>query len=203
MKKEPVFLVLLFCMLLDVPLLAQIGAVTNIILNPNGLGFVVPAVILPNGDTMIYLSLREVQVTAPRRFGNPADYRRYQQYRKYAAIVYPYAQEATKTYRMLENETRLVSNRDRKKRITQLQDQMNYQFKEPLKNMNRVQGYILVKMVEKDLQMSFYDLVKDLKGTLNAQYWHQFSKFYGYDLREGYVRGKDPILDAVLADYKL
>ncbi len=182
---------------------AQVGGVTNIILNPNGVGYVVPAYIMANGDTMIFLSLQEVQITAPRKFGNPADYRRYQQYRKYAAIVYPYAQEATKTYRMLENETRQASNRDRKKRIAQLQDQMNYQFKEPLKNMNRIQGYILVKMIEKDLQMSFYDLVKDLKGTLNAQYWHQFSKFYGYDLREGYVFGKDPILDSVLADYRL
>lgn len=196
-------LAILLCLPSATETSAQVGAFTNIIRNPGGTGYIVPGYVMAPGDTQLFVGLREVQITAPRSFMSPNDYRRYQQYRKYAASVYPYAHAAVKTYRQLENETRDLSNRKRKKRIGELQDQMEYQFKEPLKKLNRVQGYILCKMIEKDLQMSTYDLVKDLKGGFNATYWNQFSKFYGYDMREGYVYGKDAVLDAVLTDFAL
>lgn len=166
-------------------------------------GFVMPAFIDEKGDTIIMVTLREIAVTSPRYFKNSDDYRRYMQYRRYAAVVLPYALEAVKTYRQLESETRDVSNRDRKRRIKELQEQMSYQFKDPLKNLTKTQGLILIKMIERDLNMPFYDLVKDLKGGFTALYWNEFGKFYGYHLKDGYTRGEDSVLDAVLQDYDL
>ena len=62
---------------------------------------------------------------------------------------------------------------------------------------------MLIKMVEKELHMPFYDLVKDVKGGFSAFYWNEFGKVYGYQLKDGYERGKDYILDSVLDKYDL
>lgn len=173
------------------------------VMHASSQGIIVPAIINEHGDTVIMVYLREISVTAPRVFASADDYNRYIRYRRSAAIVLPYAVEAIKTYRQLQSETRDFSNRDRKRRIKQLQEQMSYQFHDPLKNLTKTQGLVLVKMIERELNMPFYDLVKDLKGTFTALYWNEFGKIYGYRLRDGYNRGEDPLLDAVLQDYDL
>ncbi len=38
---------------------------------------------------------------------------------------------------------------------------------------------------------------------MTAGYWNTMSKFWGYDLKRGYMEGDDPILDAVLEDFSL
>ena len=48
-----------------------------------------------------------------------------------------------------------------------------------------------------------YHLIKGFKGNFKAFYWHNFSKLYSYDLKEGYHYGEYPILDAVLEDFDL
>jgi len=50
--------------------------------------------------------------------------------------------------------------------------------------------------------MTFYNLIKKMRNGFVAFYWHQFGKLYGYDLKEGYIRGKDKPMDAVLDDFK-
>jgi len=53
------------------------------------------------------------------------------------------------------------------------------------------------------LDTPFYTLIKGLRGGLSAAYWQQLGKFNGYNLKEGYIEGKDPILDAVMRDFNI
>jgi Domain of unknown function (DUF4294) len=166
-------------------------------------GFRVAGIIMENGDTMPYIQLREYVVTAPKSFANADDLNRYQKYRRYAPSVYAYAVEAVRNYRDIEAATRDVNRKDRKKYVEAKYDAMNTQFRSQLKNLTKTQGFLLIKMIEKELKIPFFDLVKDMKGGFTAFYWNEFGKVYGYHLKEGYIEGKDPILDAVLKDYNL
>ena len=56
-------------------------------------------------------------------------------------------------------------------------------------------------MIEKELDKNMFDLIKGVRGRLTAVYWHNASKLYSYDLKEGYERGTYEILDAVLDDF--
>ena len=58
-------------------------------------------------------------------------------------------------------------------------------------------------MIEKELDMVFYDMLRDLRGGFTATYWHQLGKLNGYDLKEGYIVGDDEILDLVLQDFDI
>ncbi|MBL7816032.1 MAG: DUF4294 domain-containing protein [Saprospiraceae bacterium] len=165
--------------------------------------YLVSALIQPNGDTLLYVQLREFEVKAPKFFANAADYKRWELYRRLAPTVVPYAVRTVQLYRQIEVATRDMANRDRKKYIKQLENQMEDQLKKSLTNLTRTQGFLLIEMVEKELHTPFYDLVKDVKGSFSAFYWNEFGKMYNYQLKSGYERGKDPILDSVLDQHDL
>ncbi len=179
--------------------------------NPSGLegietrlnieGKVYPALITPEGDTLILVDLDNVSVTAMRSFASDEEYRKYMRIRNYAAQVYPYAKEAIRIFRELEYASQHMKKRERKKKISELEEQLTKEFEEPLKNLTKLQGKIMIKMIEKETKQPIHTLIKDLKGGFKAFYWNGFSKLYSYDLKEGYNYGQYPLLDAVLQDF--
>ena len=164
-------------------------------------GKIYPALITENGDTLILVDLDNVSITALRTFANDEEYRKYQRFRNYAAKVYPYAKEAIRIFRELEYASAQMSKKEKKKKIAELEEQLTKEFEEPLKNLTKLQGKIMIKMIEKETGQPIYTMIKDLKGGFKAFYWNMFSKLYSYDLKEGYNKGDYPILDAVLQDF--
>lgn len=202
MKFNHIFKILSLLILFSSSAKAQDAAPGYMFKRPDGT-ILMAAYISAAGDTVLYCQLREFEVIAPRTFANADDFKRYERYQRYAPTVIPYAVEAVRTYRELEAATRDGSNKERKKYINDLQSKMEDKMKNQLKNLTRTQGLMLIKMIEKELHMPFYDLVKDVKGGFSAFYWNEFGKVYGYQLKEGYERGKDYILDSVLDKYDL
>ncbi len=157
-----------------------------------------------NGDTLYVADdLMTISLTSPRTFKSIEEYNRYRRYLRYAAIVYPYAKEAIVVFRQLNEETEEMKKGKRKRYAKRLQKDLDDKFEEPLKNLTKTQGKILVKMIERELETPLYDLIKTYRGGITASYWNTMSKFWGYDLKHGYMQGDDPILDAVLEDFKL
>lgn len=152
------------------------------------------------GDTIIMASLDDMSISSMRTFENPNDLSTYRRYRRYAYKVYPYATEAIKIFREVEYATNHMKNRKRRKYIRQLQKDLKEEFEDPLKKLTKTQGMVLFKMIEKELDTSMFDLLKDLKGGLSASYWGTLGRLYGHHLKDGYVRGEDEILDLVLDD---
>ena len=157
--------------------------------------------ITEEGDTILYTTLGEVGVTEPRTFASRRDRLIYKRWLRYAIIVYPYAKEAIQIFRELESETHGMKKRHRKKRVKQLQRELKEKFEDPMKNLTKLQGKLLIKMIEKELDTPMYDLLKTWRGGATATYWSTLSRFYGYRLKEGYVPGQDPLMDAVLQDF--
>lgn len=158
-------------------------------------------ILVIDGDTLVIANLELISVTAPREFDYTEDRERYSKYRRYAAIVYPYAVQGLRIYKQLEKESEGKSKRERKRMIKEISGRLKDEFEEPLKNLTRTQGLILTKMMERALNKPFYEIIKELKGGFTAMYWNQLGKLYDYQLKEEYRVGKDPILDAVLDDF--
>lgn len=158
-------------------------------------------VLVIDGDTLVIANLELISVTAPREFDYTEDRERYSKYRRYAAIVYPYAVQGLRIYKQLEKESEGKSKREKKRMIKEISGRLKDEFEEPLKNLTRTQGLILTKMMERALNKPFYEIIKELKGGFTAMYWNQLGKLYDYQLKDEYRVGKDPILDAVLEDY--
>lgn len=159
--------------------------------------------LITDTDTIMIADLEEVSVSSPQSFKNQAERKKYRKYRYYANKVYPYAVEAIKIFQELDYITENMNKRKRKKHIKRLNKQLKKEFKDPLKKLTKTQGKILIKMIEKELNRPFYSLVKDLRGGFTAGYWNQLGKLYGYRLKEGYIPGKDPMMDLILQDFNV
>lgn len=156
-----------------------------------------------DGDTLFMMDLKEISFTSPRKFDSREDYLLYLKYRRYAAQVYPYALEAMRIYNEEAEMTADMNKRKQKRHMKSVQRELEENFEEPLKKLNKTQGMILIKMIERELEIPFYDLVKDLRGGFTATYWSTLGRFNGYRLKEQYQRGDNPILDIVLDDFNI
>jgi len=172
------------------------------ILREDRVGYIVTAIV-QGDDTIILSSLPEVRVIRKRIFHNWFDYQKYYRYMRYAKTVYPYAVESMRLYRQIQRETAHMSRRQRRRYINRLNKALKKEYKEPLKNLTRTQGYILIKMIERELGIPFYQLIRDTRGWWTATYYQNIGKIYGYNLKKGYIPGEDPILDIVLDDFDI
>ena len=154
-----------------------------------------------NGDTLILARLDDVKLTSMRSFNSREEYLTYLKYKRYAAKVYPYALDAVSILKKVEERTEGMKRYKRKKYIKHTYKQLEHNFKTQLKGLSKTQGKILVKMIEKEMDDSFYNIIKARRSGFTAAYWNQFGKLFGYDLKGGYVIGDDKIMDAVLKDF--
>jgi Domain of unknown function (DUF4294) len=166
-------------------------------------GRIYDAIITTDGDTMILTNLDDANIEVTRSFTNDEEYKKYLQMKSYASKVFPYAKEAIAIHRELEYASKFLSKREKKKKIKELDKRLTEEFEKPLADLTKLQGKILVKMIEKETKVTMYEIIKGVKGGFSAFYWNVFSKLYDYDLKEGYKEGDYPILDAVLVDFDL
>ncbi|MDZ4706920.1 MAG: DUF4294 domain-containing protein, partial [Saprospiraceae bacterium] len=146
--------------------------------------------LLISGDDTLYIAdLQDVNISSPRQFKNYDEYKLYMRYKRYAADVYPFAKEAIEVYRQIKEETEDLKRGKRKKYIRTVNKEMKSDYKDTFKNMTRMQGKVMIKMIERELDVSFFDLIKDVKGGFTAGYWDTFSRLYGYRLRDKYQKG--------------
>jgi len=155
------------------------------------------------GDTLIVAQLENVSVSSPEVFDNEDDYKQYRRYRIYAQRAYPYAVDAIRIFRETEYMTQNMNRRERKRYNKNLQKELEEKFEAPLKKMSKTQGKVLIAMIERELDVPIYNLIKDLRGGLTARYWATMAGFYGHKLKQKYTVGDDWILDAVLDDFNV
>ena len=138
-------------------------------------GQLVNIMITPNGDTLIMADLEDISITSLRKFETDADYLKYLKFKRYAAKVYPYAKEAIKIFREMEYATQNMKRRQRKKYIKELEKELEVQFEEPLKKLTKLQGKIMIKMIEKETDETMFNLLKSIKGRFAAWSYHNLS----------------------------
>ena len=154
-----------------------------------------------NGDSTFIMALRLVKIAARRQFKDFAEQRQYYLYMRAARKVYPYALQAINLYEELQSETEDMSKRQRRRYLRRENKELKDDFKEQMKNLSRTEGKVLIKMIEKELDKPFYDVIRETRGGFTAGYWHKLGKLWGYDLKQGYEPGADQLLDEIFLDY--
>lgn len=163
----------------------------------------VVSMLITESDTIILANLDEVYISSKAKFASDQEYLLYMRYRAYAAKVYPYAVEAIRIYRAYQDNVKELNFFKKRKTIKNLQNELEKEFEDPLKNLTKGQGRILLKMIERETGESTYNIIKDIKGGFSAFYWNTTSSFWGYHLKDAYKKGDDPILDMVLEDFEV
>ncbi len=159
--------------------------------------------LVTDGDTLYISDLEGTSITMPREFKDDDEKRRYYKLKRSAQKVYPYAVKAITLYKQTKEETSDMKRRKRKKHTKKMQKELKEEFEKPLKKLTKTQGKVLIAMIERELDTSFYKVIKELRSGFVASYWNVLGKMYGYKLKKKYDPNADPIMEAVLSDFPI
>ncbi|RQO31328.1 DUF4294 domain-containing protein [Taibaiella sp. KBW10] len=151
-------------------------------------------------DTLPYFYLQEVAVLSTYLDKNKSD--RMARLRYNVMTVWPYAVAAAKVLKDVDIEAlKADGRRDKKQYLKSVENQLNAQFKDKLKNLSTTQGSILVKLINRQTGRDCYSIIKELKGGLNARISQTVSYFFDNDLKAQYdPYNKDKDIEAIVQD---
>lgn len=118
---------------------------------------------------------------------DPAEKARLANLRYNVAKVYPYAVTAAYILQQVDEKMKATRKKhDRKAYIKATQKALNEKFKDELKNLSITQGKILVKLINRETGRDCYDVIKELKGGLNARIFQTMAFLFDNNLKAQY-----------------
>lgn len=163
-------------------------------------GQIVKYIVFGKDTILLAGDLDTAIVRVTPNFASKDERRRYSQLRYLALSVYPYAAEAVRLYRKAKGETAKMSKNQMRKYTKAEEERLSAEYEKKLKSLTKTQGYVLLKMVERELKVPFYDVLSELRGGWSAFRWQAVARVWGFNLKDGYNPKKDPLLEGILKD---
>lgn len=143
--------------------------------------------ILEGEDTILIVNLRPVNVVDSASPEYLKNLQAYYRLRFNVIKVYPYARlAAVKLNEMNAKMNKMSSDRERRRYRKSVEEQVRKDFEETIKKMSVSQGKVLIKLIDRETGHTSYELIKDLKGSLNAFFAQGMAKLFGHNLKTEY-----------------
>ncbi len=129
------------------------------------------------------------------------------EWRKYYRLVhnfskaYPYALVARKLVHEADS-TIAADNLKRGKReryVNEVQKELFDVFESQMRNLTVSQGALIMKLVDREVGKSSYNIIKDYKSGMAAGFWQGIAKIFGTDLKKPYdPEGEDKAVEELV-----
>ena len=157
--------------------------------------------VVENGDTIYLGTIRPSKVYSrlPRQKGR--------QWRKYYRLVhnfskaYPYALVARKLVHEADSTIAADNLRwvKRERYIAGVQNELFDVFESQMRNMTVSQGALLMKLIDREVGKSSYNIIKGYKSVIAATFWQGVAKIFGSDLKKPYdPEGEDRLIEELV-----
>lgn len=156
--------------------------------------------IIEGDDTIPVVNLPIVNIDAAAGPDYLKNLQAYYRLRFNVIKVYPYARlAAVKLNQMKSEMEQMKSDRERRRYRKKVEEQVRIDFEEQIKKLSVNQGKVLIKLIDRETGHSSYELIKDLKGSLNAFFAQSMAKIFGHNLKEEYdPEGVDKTIENIV-----
>jgi hypothetical protein len=148
-----------------------------------------------DGQTYPYVELKEVIVVGKMPRGVRFDYRRHARLVYNVRRVYPYAilvrDEFGRINRLLET---MPDEKTQRNFMQQYEKELFNAYEDDMKKLTFTQGKILIKLIDRETQVTSYDLIKQYRGKFSATFWQSIARIFGTNLKSSYDPGGDDYL---------
>jgi len=104
--------------------------------------------------------------------------------RKRVRDVWPYVKIAVDEYNSIQDTAQYFTNkRQKKKYIKQRQNELANQFEKQLRDLSLSRGQILIKLIHRETGKTAYEIIRELRGGVNAFIWNAAGGAYELDLK--------------------
>jgi hypothetical protein len=119
--------------------------------------------------------------------------------------TYPYALKAKEIIQDADS-TLKYSNftaKEREKYLKAYEKRLFKEFEKPLRSMSINQGKMLLKLIEREVGLSGFYLIRRYRGGAAAGFWQGIAKLFGSDLKRQYDKfGEDKLLEELVQMYQ-
>jgi hypothetical protein len=144
------------------------------------------------------IQLNEAIILSTRLFANDTARYQYNQMKHYVKMVLPYVDIAVKMFREIDETTKDMSKKNRRKYIRSKEKEIKTNFEDKLATLNVTQGKLLVKLINRQLDKNCYHIVRELKNPITAAYYQSVAKLNGINLNENYEPSENKDLEMVM-----
>lgn len=158
------------------------------------------------GDTIGSVVLPEVPIFPPMKFKSKKTEKFYWKTVRDVKKVYPYMKFIGAEYKRINAICDTISDpKEKKKYMKMYEKQLLAEYKPVMKTFTLSQGKMLIKLIDRELEATSYDLIKQFRGGFVAWWWQLFAKMLGADLKEDFdatEKEKDRIIERVITLYE-
>ncbi len=151
-------------------------------------------------DTIPLVNLPAVDVFGAIDPAQAENLKKYLKLRRDVLRAYPYAKLASQQLKFINDSTaKITSERAKKKFIKETEKELKERFEKDLKNLTYTQGRILIKLIDRETGNTSYELVKDLRGSLQAFFWQSMARLFSSNLKSEYdAFGEDRMIEGIV-----
>lgn len=144
-----------------------------------------------NGDTVKVTMLNEVEILSLRVFKRKRDQKRYDKLVRNVKKVYPYAKMTGERMLVYNEAMQNLNRKERKELVKSFEKEIKEKYGPELRKLTPGQGRILLKLIDRETQHTPYELVEELRGTIQAFFWNMLAAMFDFDLKKEF----DPTSD--------
>lgn len=151
-------------------------------------------------DTILVVELQPVEVVAPREFRNRREARRFDRLARNVKTVYPLVRIGGLMFEDYVTRLEAIEDeRERKRFLNQAEKEVREHFEADLRRLTFSQGYILIKLIDREIQRTSYDLLREFRGSFSAVFWQSLGRLFGYNLKTEYdPDGEDAEIEEII-----
>lgn len=192
MQKFSLIILFLFCFSIEI-----IGQETNG--KENNVGHLVEGIV-EEGDTLLHVTYNPITILPPYTFNSKREVNRYSRLVLYVKKVYPYSKIVSEQVNEIHNHLEEYNTkREKSEYVKQKEEELKKEFEGQLRKLTFTQGRILIKLIDRETGVTTYDLVKELKGSLNAFFWQSVARLFGSNLKLEYdPNGEDRMIEDIV-----
>lgn len=169
-------------------------------------GYTVGYIIENGTDTLFVDKLSAIYV-----FNRPESWKKSKNWREYYRTVYnfkkvyPYALRVKEI--VLDAETTIAESnftpREKRKYLEKYERRLIKEFEKPMKNLTLNQGKLLMRLVDREVGLNSFYLIKNYYGGATAGFWQGIAKLFGADLKKPYDKfGEDRLVEELVLMYQ-
>lgn len=151
-------------------------------------------------DTLPNYNMKEVKVFPEKKFRNKRHKRKYTRLMHNVRKAYPFALIARTELRIMNDSLLSIEGeKEQKKFIKEYEKEMFRRYETKLRKLTISQGRILLKLVDREIGNTSYELIKEYRGSFSAVFWQGIARIFGTDMKSAYdPQGEDAEIEEIV-----
>jgi hypothetical protein len=93
----------------------------------------------------------------------------------------------------------LNTEKERRKYLNEVEKGIMAEYEDDIRRLTITQGKILLKLIDREIGETSYELLKELKGSFTAFFWQAIARIFGQNLKVEFdAEGEDWLINEIM-----